>query len=283
MNIRVNDLYVGYGDRLILHDINLDIHEGEILSILGPNGSGKSTLLKAITGLIPYEKGEISIFGKPLEDWQVKELARQIAFLPQSHPVQAFFTVEEFVSYGRMPHQSRFRPLTKEDHAVVHQVMEDLDIMKFRDRRMTELSGGERQKVWLGCVLAQEPKILFLDEPTTYLDVSHQLEIMGLVRQLCDERGVGIVMVLHDLSQAMEISDRVVLLSQGHKVGEGKPEDVLTYDVLEDVYKVKAGLINHPAYERPILTFQIKDQMKRNDQLKRSRRNRQEKGAFCAR
>lgn len=257
MEINVRNLKVGYGSKTIVRDFNVDIREGEILTLIGPNGSGKSTLLKAVTGLIPYQAGEVFYDGRELRGWRSKEISRQIAVLPQIHEAPGDFTVEELISYGRMPHQDWFRTDSDEDSRIVKEAMAKTGVTKFARRYIHQLSGGELQRVWLAVTLAQSPRILFLDEPTTYLDIAYQLEMMTLVRQLCDSQGIGIVMVLHDLSQALDVSDRVVVISEGRKYGEGKAEDVINCRMMQDVYKVSCDIVPIADRQRPLIAYRM--------------------------
>lgn len=257
MNIVAKNLEVGYGPKTIIRDFDLEIGENEILTLIGPNGSGKSTLLKAVTGLIPYSGGSVTLDGKELGEYRSKEISRRIAVLPQMHEAPGDFTVEELVAYGRMPHQSWFTTDSPEDREIIAWALEKTKTTQFAKRSIRALSGGEMQRVWLAMTLAQKPRILFLDEPTTYLDISHQLELMRLVRDLCDEEGIGIVMVLHDLSQALDVSDRLIVLSEGRKYGEGDPCQVINCQMLDDVYHVNCDILDVQGRHRPVLAYNM--------------------------
>ena len=257
MEIQINQLHVAYGQRSVIVDFSATIREGEILTLIGPNGSGKSTLLKAVSGIIPYQKGAVFYDGRELRDWKKKEISQKIAMLPQIHYAPGDFTVRELVSYGRMPHQSLFKKDSKEDREIVDWAMERTHTRIFADRYIQQLSGGELQRVWLACSLSQKPRILFLDEPTTYLDICHQIEMMELISCLRKEEGIGIVLVLHDIGQAMDISDRVMVLKQGKKYSEGKPEEVIHGKMLSEVYSVTCDLVEVEGRERPLISYEM--------------------------
>ncbi|MDO5734041.1 MAG: ABC transporter ATP-binding protein [Eubacteriales bacterium] len=257
MDIKVRNLSVSYGSKKVIHDFDCEIREGEILTIIGPNGSGKSTILKAVTGLLPYQEGTVELYGRDLQDWKTKEISQRIAVLPQIHQAPGDFTVEELISYGRMPHQSWFKTDSKEDREIVAWAMETTGVKEFAKRKIHQLSGGELQRVWLACTLAQKPRILFLDEPTTYLDIAHQLEIMHLVRDLCDKEGIGIVMVLHDLGQALDVSNRIIVIQDGHKYSDGAAEDVINCQMLREVYEVNCDLVSVHSRPRPLISYRF--------------------------
>lgn len=257
MDIQVKQLSVGYGSKIIVKNFDLAIREGEILTIIGPNGSGKSTLLKAVTGLLPYHSGEVLLNGRELRSWPHKEVSQQIAVLPQLHEAPGDFTVEELIAYGRMPHQSWFKTDSAEDRAIVADAMAKTGVTKFAKRRIHQLSGGELQRVWLALALAQRPRLLFLDEPTTYLDIAYQLEMMGLVQELCKRDGLGIVMVLHDLSQALDISDRVIIIKDGQKYDEGPPEEVINCRMMNEVYCVSCDIVPIKDRQRPLISYHL--------------------------
>ncbi|MCQ2496479.1 MAG: ABC transporter ATP-binding protein [Lachnospiraceae bacterium] len=255
MELKANDLQIGYGEHVVVDDMNLNIMRDKITTIIGPNGSGKSTVLKAVTRLIKYQKGNVILNGQNILSMKPKELARTIGVLPQLHSAPSDFRVKELVSYGRMPYQKAFSGKSAEDERIVQWAMEATGTWQFRDKSIYEISGGESQRVWIATVLAQKPEILFLDEPTTYLDISHQLETMNLVKKLNRETGIGVVMVLHDITQAMEVSDHVIVIKNGRKYAEGKPEDVITSKMMWDVYNVECDIVPMPGREKPLIAF----------------------------
>lgn len=255
MEVKASTLQVGYGERVIIDEFDLCIEKGKITSIIGPNGSGKSTVLKAITRLIRYQKGAVCIEGKDLQAFGPKELARRIGVLPQIHSAPADFRVKELVSYGRMPHLGFLSRLGKQDEEIIETALRATNTYHLKDKSIHEISGGETQRVWIATVLAQQPEILFLDEPTTYLDISHQLETMQMVKRLNKETGVGVVMVLHDLSHAMEVSDHIVVIKNGKKYCEGTPEEVITDKMLKEVYDVDASVIHVAGRSKPLIAY----------------------------
>lgn len=261
MELNAKGLQIGYGERVVVDDMEINICKDKITTIIGPNGSGKSTILKAITRLIKYQQGNVVLNGKDLLEFKQKELARTIGVLPQIHKAPSDFRVKELVGYGRMPHQKMLSGKSAEDERIIKWAMESTGTWKFKDKSVYELSGGELQRVWIATVLAQQPQILFLDEPTTYLDISHQMDTMNLVKRLNRETGIGVVMVLHDLSQALEVSDHIVIIKQGHKYDEGIPEDVITSKMMKEVYNVDCEIVKIPNRSKPIIVYKELDEM----------------------
>lgn len=255
MEVNATQLQIGYGDYVVVDELDIHISRHEITSIIGPNGSGKSTVLKALTRLLKYQKGTVCIDGRDLQDFGPKELARRIGVLPQMHSAPADFRVKELVSYGRMPHQGFFSRLSPEDERIIENAMKATGTYHLCDKSIHEISGGETQRVWIATVLTQQPEILFLDEPTTYLDISHQLDTMQMVRRLNQETGVGVVMVLHDLSHALEVSDRIVVIKDGRKYSEGAPSQVITSQMLKEVYNVKGEIVYIDGRRKPLIAF----------------------------
>lgn len=255
MVVNGKKLNIGYGDHTVVRDMDINIKAGKITSIIGPNGSGKSTVLKALTRLLPYKQGSVVIDGRSLKDYSSKELARNIGVLPQMHSAPPDFQVKELVGYGRMPYQKWYQKNNSEDDKIVDWAMRSTGVWELREKSIHECSGGESQRVWIATVLTQQPEILFLDEPTTYLDIAHQLEMMQLVKKLNKENGIGVVMVLHDLSQALEISDWIVVIKDGKKYDEGKPEDVITPKMMKEVYDVDCDIIHIAGREKPLIAY----------------------------
>lgn len=255
MELKGTGLQVGYGERIVVDGMDIVVSKDKITTIIGPNGSGKSTILKAITRLIRYQKGNVVLDGKDLLEYRPKELARTIGVLPQIHKAPSDFRVKELVGYGRMPYQKMLAGKSSEDERIIQWAMEVTNTWQFRDKSIYETSGGELQRIWIATVLAQKPEILFLDEPTTYLDISHQLETMGLVKKLNRETSIGVVMVLHDLSQAMEVSDHIIVIKDGRKYNEGTPKEVITPKMMREVYNVDCEIIKVPNREKPIIVY----------------------------
>ena len=254
--ITARQLEISYGETLVVSDLDIHIRKGEITTIIGPNGSGKSTVLKALTRLLKYRSGVVEILERDLKDYDTKELARLIGVLPQKHTAPPDFTVRDLVGYGRMPHQKWYERNSGEDDAIVDWALEVTGTSHLAKKSIRACSGGEQQRVWIAMVRAQQPEILFLDEPTTYLDISHQQETMRLVKRLKRESGIGIVMVLHDLSHALEVSDYIVVIKDGKKYSEGTPLEVITPKMLREVYHVECQVVEIPGRHYPLLAYQ---------------------------
>lgn len=248
-------LQIGYGDHTVVDNIDIHIQKGKITSIIGPNGSGKSTVLKALTRLLAYKKGTVLVNGRDMKKMSSKEIARNIAVLPQIHSAPPDFKVKELVGYGRTPYQKWCERNNDEDDRIVDWAMRCTGIWDLREKSIQECSGGESQRVWIATVLTQQPQILFLDEPTTYLDIAHQLEMMNLIRRLNRENGISVVMVLHDLSQALEVSDWVVVIKDGKKYDEGTPESVITKKMMKEVYDVDCSIVHIPGRSKPLIAY----------------------------
>lgn len=237
------DITISYNNKNILKNLSFALDTPQIVSIIGPNGAGKSTLLKALSRVILPEKGSIFLDGKEIQKLPSKEVARSIAMLPQSAGVPDDFLVTDLVSLGRSPYQKRFSSFTAEDKKIIKEVMLQTNTTKFKNCYINSLSGGERQRVWLAMALAQQPKILLLDEPTTFLDIHHQLEIMELVKSLHERLKISVIMVLHDLNHAVRYSERVVVVKDGEIFADGLTKEVLTEENFAKIYEVKARKI----------------------------------------
>lgn len=255
MQIKGHSLEVGYGSYIAVSDLDINIEKGKITSIIGPNGSGKSTVLKALTRLIKTKSGSVYIDNKEINKFKTKELSRMIGVLPQRHSAPPDFKVKELVSYGRIPHQKWYEEKSEEDEKIIEWAMKATGIYDLREKSINEISGGESQRVWIATVLTQKPEILFLDEPTTYLDISHQIETMKLVKKLNRESGIGIVMVLHDLSHALEISDRIIIIKDGKKYDEGPPHEVITSKMMKEVYNVECAIVSVENRKKPLIAY----------------------------
>lgn len=250
----LKDLRAGYGRRTVLHDLSLSVAQGEITSVVGPNSSGKSTLLKTIAGLLPVRHGHIALWGQTLSQLPPREVARKLAFVPPGTAPPVGLTVEELVSKGRFPHRSSFFLLIHQrHHEVVEETLQQTALLPLRNRLVTALSGGECQRVWLAMALAQEPALLLLDEPTTHLDIAHQLDMLELVARLNREKGLTVLMALHDLNLAARFSHRVIALSAGTIAAQGSPAEVLTPALLSRVFGVAATLVQVPGATTPIV------------------------------
>lgn len=240
---RIEDLTSGYEKTMIFHQLNITIQKGKITSIIGPNGCGKSTLLKTIGRILKKEKGNIYLLEKNMQSMSAKEIARQLAILPQSPTAPMQLAVEELISYGRYPHRKNVNRLTKQDQEMIEWAMDITRTAEFRNRELSQLSGGQRQRVWLAMALAQETEILLLDEPTTYLDMAHQLEMLHIVRELNEKHGCTIVMVLHDINHAARFSHELITMRSGEVVHCGTPIEILTPTVLKDVFQIDGKIL----------------------------------------
>jgi iron complex transport system ATP-binding protein len=229
-------------DKPLINDLSIAAKRGRILSIIGPNGSGKSTLLKALARNLKPKEGSILLDGKQLSAYGTEELARCMAFLPQTPGIPADITVRGLIGYGRYPYQSWWKNTSPEDKEAVDWAIQETGLTLMENRMVNTLSGGERQRVWLAMALAQQPRILLLDEPTTYLDISHQLEILTLIRHLNERKGITVIMVLHEINHAARFSDTVAVLSGGKLYAVGAPEEVITADMLREVFHVAADV-----------------------------------------
>ena len=218
----------GYGDRLILQNVNLTIMEGEFVGLIGSNGTGKSTFIKCISGLLPLQSGEITICGKKNSRLKNKERARMVAVVPQSYHVEYDFTVEEIVMMGRNPYLGLGKKESQEDYDIVKHAMKLTNTEIFRGRLYNELSGGERQRVILARAIAQKPEISLLDEPTSALDVHHQIEVMELIADLNEKEHITVVAILHDINMASRFCHRMVLLQNGNVAVDGTPSEVIS-------------------------------------------------------
>lgn len=244
--IEIKNLSFSYDkNHEFMKDINLKVAEGEITTILGPNGSGKSTLLSMLTGINKSFQGQIIIEGEDIKNLKQKEIAKKIASLHQHNSVPGDIKVSELVSYGRMPHKSYFSSTTKEDEDIVQWAIKRTGLEKLKDKAVSDLSGGERQRVFLSMALAQKSSILFLDEPTTYLDIYHQIELLELVKELKEREKLTIVMVLHDINQALTYSDNIIVMKKGQVISSGKTKDIINMKLLEDVYNIGGIIEKH--------------------------------------
>ena len=247
-----DDLSAGYLDKTVINSLSREIERGEITALVGPNGSGKSTLLKTLARLLQPAGGSVLLNGKAIHKMPTAEVARQMAILPQGPSAPHNLTVLELVEQGRFPHVGALRMLKQQDHATIRQALELTHMTDFAHRPLDGLSGGERQRAWIALTLAQDTSILLLDEPTTFLDIGHQLEVLDLVQQLNRERKMTIVLVLHDLNQAARYADRMIVLDQGAVVADGEPAAILTPDLLAAVFNVRVNIVTDPASGTPV-------------------------------
>lgn len=235
-------MVVSHGEKIALNETNIKVNTGEIVTIIGPNGSGKSTLVKAISRCIKLQSGTVELGGKDIKTMDSKAIAKKMAILPQVKTASSDITVESLVSYGRYPHLKFGKRLSRKDKDIIQWAMENTGLVELKDRDVVTLSGGERQRAWVAMALAQKPEILILDEPTTYLDISYQMEILELVKELNNSLGITVIMVLHDLNQAARYSDRIYVLRQGRIYKEGSPKSIMDAQMLKDIFKIDAEI-----------------------------------------
>lgn len=258
VRLYTKELNIGYGERLIVKNLSTSIPDKKITTIIGANGCGKSTLLKAITRIISHQSGTVILDGENIAKENTKLLAKKMAILPQTPESASGLTVGELVSYGRFPHQTGFGRLSKKDYEVIDWALEVTGTAEFKFRTVDALSGGQRQRVWIAMALAQETEIIFLDEPTTYLDMAHQLEVLELLQKLNREQERTIVMVLHDLNQAARFADYLIALKDGEIVKSGSCEEVISKPVLQDVFNIDAVIGRDPRTNKPMcITYNL--------------------------
>jgi len=261
------NLTCGYNSKFLLKDINIKVEKGELIGIIGPNGSGKTTLLRAITRVIKPEKGKILFEKKNIEKFSFKELAKKIAVVSQISTANVM-TVEEFVLLGRIPHRRRLQFLeTKLDEEIAHRAMDLTGTFNLKERFFGDLSAGEKQLVVIARSLAQEPELLLLDEPTSHLDIAHQVKILDLIKRL-NKNGLTVIIVLHELNLASQYCNRLILLNNGTLHKCGSPSEVLTYQIIEEVYKTIVVVRENPISSKPYV-FLVSEE------------ERQKKGEMC--
>ncbi|PYY32304.1 ABC transporter ATP-binding protein [Curtobacterium sp. MCJR17_055] len=251
--LEARGLSVGYDKHPVLRDLDLAVERGTVTTFLGANGCGKSTLLKALGRVLKPQSGEVLLDGAPIRKEANRAVARKLAILPQSPLAPAGTSVLDLVMRGRNPHQSWARPWTAEDAAVAEDAIAATGLTEVAHRDVASLSGGQRQRAWIALVLAQRADTLLLDEPTTYLDLAHQLDVLRLVRRINREQGATVVMVLHDLTLAARYSDRLVVLHDGGVVADGSPVDVLTPALLERAFGLHARVVPDPVTGSPMV------------------------------
>jgi iron complex transport system ATP-binding protein len=253
--ILLKKVAAGYLQKDVISDIDLRFEAGEFCAILGPNGAGKSTLLKTIPGFLPSTTGEILINQIPLRKWKRKELARQIALIPQEFQLQFDFSVEELVLMGRFPYTGYSQNYTTKDKAKVEEVLRKLDLLNFGDKMFSQLSGGEKQRVSIARALAQETAIILMDESFSHLDINHQIEIMDLVTTINRQMGKLIILVSHNVNLAAEYCDRMIFMKEGRVLEDGVPEKIVTKETLQRLYGMELEIIYHPRTGQPCLLY----------------------------
>ncbi|GGU28296.1 ABC transporter ATP-binding protein [Nocardioides albus] len=251
--LEIEKLTLGYGDREVVHDLDLIIAPGEVTAIVGPNACGKSTLLRSMTRLLPPRTGRVLLDGKEVHATPAKQLARRMGLLPQSPIAPEGITVGELVGRGRHPHQRVMSRWSEADDRAVTAALRATDTIELIGRTVDELSGGQRQRVWIAMALAQETEVLLLDEPTTFLDISHQVEVLDLLTDLNRSAGTTIVMVLHDLNLAARYADHLIALHDGRLHSAGRPQEVLVPELVQDVFGMRSTVIQDPISDKPLM------------------------------
>ncbi|MDF3284466.1 MULTISPECIES: ABC transporter ATP-binding protein [unclassified Gordonia (in: high G+C Gram-positive bacteria)] len=251
--LSARDLVVGYDDRIVIDGLDVDIPDAAITTIIGPNGCGKSTLLRCLARLLPARSGVVRLDGTDITRIKPKTVARTLGILPQNPVAPEGLTVEDLVSRGRHPYQKWYQQASAEDEAAVSLALELTSTTDLADRTLDALSGGQRQRVWIALALAQGTDLLLLDEPTTYLDLAHSLEVLDLVHSLKTEHGKTVVMVLHDLNLAVRYSDSLFVMNDGQLVRHGAPDEVITTELLDDAFGLRAQVVTDPVFGGPMI------------------------------
>ncbi|MFI6761262.1 ABC transporter ATP-binding protein [Micromonospora sp. NPDC050417] len=251
--LRAEGLTLGYDERTVVTNLDVTVLDGKVTAIVGANACGKSTLLRGLARLLPARGGAVTLDGKNLADMRTSDVAKVLGLLPQTPVAPDGITVADLVSRGRYPHQGWFRRWTDRDHDAVAQALDATGTADLIDRPIRQLSGGQRQRVWVAMALAQDTDLLLLDEPTTYLDINHQVELLRLLRKLNSESGKTIVIVLHDLNLACRFSDHLIAMSNGTIVAEGTPTDVVTAELVERVFGLSCLIVADPIAGTPMI------------------------------
>jgi iron complex transport system ATP-binding protein len=251
--LRTEAVTIGYGGDPVVRDLSITLADGKVTTIVGPNGCGKSTLLRTMSRLLKPTSGTVLLDGQSVHDLHTRDVARTMALLPQSPIAPDGLLVRDLVGRGRHPHQRWFSQWSPEDERIVELALEMTDTASLRDRPLDQLSGGQRQRAWIAMTLAQDTDLLLLDEPTTYLDLAHQVEVLDLVTRLNRERGRTVVMVLHDLNLAARYSDTIAVMKDGALVTEGSPTDVFTSARLAETFGLDADVLSDPRTGLPII------------------------------
>lgn len=239
----IKGLTFSYGTNEVIKGLDLSIKQGKVTTLIGANGCGKSTLFNLITKNLRPNSGEIRLEGKDISQVKLKDFARQVAIVHQYNTAPADISVEKLMAFGRTPYHGFGSPSnSEEDEEKIKRALEITNTEKLKDKAVAQLSGGQKQRVWIAMALAQDTKILFLDEPTTYLDIRYQLQILKLVRKLNEEYGMTVIMVLHDINQSLYYSDEIVAMKDGRITAQGKPEEIITSELIKNVYDVELGI-----------------------------------------
>ncbi len=251
-SLKADSINLSYGNKTIIKDLDIKIPKGEITILIGANGSGKSTLLRALARLMKPDNGQIILNGENIFKLPTKEVAKNLSILPQSPIAPEGMTVFQLVKQGRYPYQTLFQQWSKEDEKMVNKALKETGMVELKNRTVDSLSGGQRQRAWIAMTLAQNTETILLDEPTTYLDLAHQVEILDLLDELNKSEQRTIVMVLHDLNLAFRYADHIVAIKDKEIYVEGKPYEVVTPDMVRNVFGMKCRIINDPVSDTPL-------------------------------
>lgn len=250
--LTANHLTLLYGEVSIVDNFSIALPRGQITALVGPNGSGKSTVLRALSRLLQPTEGAVYLNGRNIAQMPTRTVAHQLTLLPQAPEIPAGITVRELIEYGRYPHRGLLGRLSTRDREAIEWALLMTGLEPLADRSLDTLSGGERQRAWIALAIAQQTQVLLLDEPTTFLDIRHQLEVLALVRRLNREREITVGWVLHDLNQAATYSDHLVMLKAGQVVTAGPPSQVMTPETIQAVFGIEVVIVNHPRHGLPI-------------------------------
>jgi iron complex transport system ATP-binding protein len=251
--LSARDLQLGYGDNIVVDGLDVDVFDGTITAIIGPNGCGKSTLLRALARLMPTRRGHVLLDGERIDRLPTREVAKVLGVLPQAPVAPEGLIVADLVARGRHPHQTWYRQWSSDDESAVAEALSWTGMGEFAERSIDALSGGQRQRVWISMALAQGTDLLLLDEPTTFLDLAHQVDVLDLVERLHRERGRTVVMVLHDLNLAARYADRLIAMRDGKIVEAGTAREVLTEKMLREVFQLDAHVVPDPVAGTPLV------------------------------
>jgi iron complex transport system ATP-binding protein len=253
VRLRANALRLAYGDRVVVDGLDLEVLDGTVTAVIGPNGCGKSTLLRALGRLLTPRGGAVLLDGRRIDRLPTREVARVLGVLPQSPQAPDGLTVADLVARGRHPHQRWYRQWSTDDEAAVAEALRLTGMLEFAERDLDQLSGGQRQRAWISMALAQGTDLLLLDEPTTHLDLAHQIDVLDLVTRLHREAGRTVVMVLHELNLAARYAGRLIAMREGRVVAHGAPADVLTEDLVRTVFDLDARVVPDPVAGTPLV------------------------------
>lgn len=264
MRVETLNLSCGYDAKFVLKDINFKIEKNELIGVIGPNGSGKTTLIRAMTKILKLQEGNVFFDGIDINKFGFRELAKKVAVVSQDYDTDFDMPVENFVLLGRIPFRKAFQFLeTETDLKIAEQAMQLTDTLHFKEKLLNELSSGERQLVFIARALAQEPELLLLDEPTSHLDIAHQVKILGLIRKLNRQNRISVIIILHDLNLAGEYCDRLMLMNSGYIYKLGSPQEVLTYPNIEEVYKTVVVVEKNPISSKPYILLVSEEEKER--------------------